>query len=91
MSKTNGKAEEVVDENVVRVGSPLSLPYAYIPYYSVSDARKKAADKNSGLDPNKTLYVFEPGVPVGYRIVAYPILMNKPEPETQEGWATDGE
>ena len=82
MSRTNGKTEEdVVDGNVVRVGSTLSLPYAYIPYYSVRAAREKAAVVGSGLDPNKTLYIFEPGVPAGYKIVAYPILMTKPEVE----------
>lgn len=79
MSKTNGKTEDITDENTVRVGSPLGLPYAYIPYYSVRDARERAAVEGSGLDPNKTLYVFEPGVPAGYRIVAYPIQMEKPE------------
>lgn len=81
MAKSNGTKPKKVDTNWVRVNSPLSLPYLYIPYYSVAEARAKASAKDSGLDPNKTLYVFEPGVPMGYRIVAYPLQMVKPEEE----------
>ena len=72
MAKSNGKAEENYD-NVVMVSSPTALPYKYIPYYSIANARVN--------HPEDTLYVFEPGKPVGYKIVAFPIQMNKPENE----------
>jgi hypothetical protein len=75
MAKSNGKQEED-NTNIVRVGSVLSLPYAYIPYHSIANARVN--------HPEDTLYVFEPGKPVGYKIVAFPILMNKPE-DGEEG------
>jgi hypothetical protein len=78
MAKSNGKTEDVYDENVVVVPAPTALPYSYIPYSSVSEARAAAAWDNR-LDPNKTLYVYEAEAPAGYKIVAYPILMEKPE------------
>ena len=68
MPKSNRNAED--DNNVVRVSSTLDLPYAYIPYYNIEHARAK--------HPDAKLYVFEPGAPAGYRIVAFPILMTKP-------------
>lgn len=72
MSKSNGTKEEDYT-NTVRVGSTLSLPYVYIPYTSIANARIK--------HPNDKLYVFEPGAPAGYKIVAFPVQMEKPEVE----------
>lgn len=74
MAKSNGKEEDYT--NVVLVAKTTELPYAYIPYHSIENARIK--------HPNDTLYVFEPGVPAGYKIVAFPIQMHKPE-VNQEG------
>lgn len=79
MSKSNGNTE---DTNVIGVGAPTELPYSFIPYHSVAAARAAANRKDSGLDPNKTLYVFEAKY-AGVKIVAYPILMVKPEPEEE--------
>lgn len=76
MSQSNGKTEE--QANVVRVSAPTSLPYTYIPYFSVEAARAAARRPDSSLDPQKTLYVFEAKY-AGVVIVAYPILMTKPE------------
>lgn len=81
MSKSKSNGIETYDENVVRVSKPTELPYSYIPYYSVSNARVN--------HPDDKLYVYEPGVPVGYRIVAFPIQMEKPKEEETDG--TDGE
>jgi hypothetical protein len=72
MAKSNGKAEESY-ENVVLVAKTTDLPYAYIPYHNIANARVN--------HPEDTLYVFEPGKPAGYKIVAFPILMTKPEEE----------
>lgn len=74
MAKSNGKKEENYD-NTVRVGSTTSLPYAYIPYTSIADARIK--------HPDDKLYIYEPGVPAGYKIVALPVQMEKPEEEVE--------
>jgi hypothetical protein len=74
MSKSNGKrTSEVYDDKVVLVDSPLDLPYSYIPYYSLASARVN--------HPDDTLYVYEPGAPMGYRIIAFPVTMFKPKPE----------
>lgn len=70
MSKNNDGVEEY-DDNIQRVGSPRGLPYSYIPYHSIARARVN--------HPNDLLYVFEPGSPVGYKIVAYPLQMTKPK------------
>ncbi len=71
------------DKNIIRVGTPKGLPYIYIPFTNIELARQKY--------PTDTLYLFEPGVPTGYRIVAVPILMNKPEPKTDTGLSVDGD
>lgn len=85
MSRTNGKTEDVYDENVVVVNKTTDLPFSYIPYGSVNEARAKANAKDSGLDPTKTLYVYEAEAPAGYKIVAYPVLMTDPEKEVTNG------
>jgi hypothetical protein len=74
MSK-NDKVE-TYDENVVLVSDPRALPYAHIPFTSVAAARAK--------HPGSTLYVYEGKAP-GWKIVAYPILMSKPEEVANEG------
>jgi hypothetical protein len=73
MAKSNGKTPEENYDNVVLVGSTTQLPYTYIPYYNIANARVN--------HPEDTLYVYEPGVPAGYKIVAFPIQMTKPEVE----------
>ncbi len=75
MAKSNGKSEEDYT-NVALVAKTTELPYAYIPYTSIANARIK--------HPTDTLYVFEPGVPAGYKIVAFPIQMEKPKEEEAE-------
>lgn len=75
MSRSNGKHAEENYDNTVLVSSTTRLPYAYIPYTSIADARAK--------HPDAALYVFEPGVPAGYKIVAFPVLMEKPEEEVE--------
>ena len=71
MAKSNGKKPEEDYSNVVMVNKTTELPYTYIPYYTIADARIK--------HPDAKLYVFEPGQPMGYKIVAFPIHMEKPE------------
>ena len=68
MTKSNDKSENY--DGVVRVTKTIELPYTYIPYSSIEAAR--------AMHPNDTLYVFEPGSPAGYKIVAFPIQMTKP-------------
>ena len=80
MAKSNGNGKEDYT-NVVRVSKTTELPYTYIPYYNISNARVN--------HPNDTLYVFEPGSPAGYKIVAFPIQMKKPEVNQEEVEATD--
>lgn len=62
---------EIYDDNVVVVSKITDLPYAYIPFSSFRDARIKY--------PNAKLYVYEGKSPVGYKIVALPIRIKKPE------------
>jgi hypothetical protein len=62
--------------NVVRIDSTTSLPHIFIPYHSVTAARAK--------HPDGKLYVFEPGVPAGFRIVAFPVFMTKEDAEKAE-------
>jgi hypothetical protein len=69
MSKSNGS--ETYDDDVVVVSKVTELPYAHIPYSSVAAARAK--------HPDSKLYVYEGKAPAGYKIVAFPILMTKPE------------
>ena len=69
MSKSNGS--ETHDDNVVVVSKVTELPYAHIPYGSVAAARVK--------HPHDTLYVYNGKAPAGYQIVAFPILLTKPE------------
>lgn len=71
MAKSNGKKAEEDYTNVVVVKTMLELPYSYKPYYTIASARVD--------HPDDTLYVFEPGKPVGYKIVAFPVQMEKPE------------
>ena len=71
MAKSNGKKPEEDYTNTVRVDKTTELPYSYIPYYSIANARVN--------HPDDKLYVFEPGSPAGYKIVAFPIQMEKPE------------
>lgn len=73
MAKSNGKKPGEDYTNVVLVGSTTQLPYTYIPYYSIANARVN--------HPDDVLYVFEPGIPAGYKIVAFPIQMEKPKVE----------
>lgn len=61
---------ETYDDNVEIVEKVIHLPYAYVPYSSFRAAR--------AANPDAKLYIFEPGAPVGYKIVALPILMNAP-------------
>lgn len=78
MSRSNGSKQEEDYTNVVVVSSTLDLPWSYIPYDSVTDARAAANKRDSLLDPNKTLYVFEAKY-AGVKIVAYPVQMEKPK------------
>jgi hypothetical protein len=59
--------------NVVTVSSPTHLPYSYIPFHTVEQARL--------VYPDATLYVYVGIAPKGWQIVAYPITMTKPEEE----------
>jgi hypothetical protein len=79
-SKSNGNTPDVYDENVVVVNKTTELPFAYIPYRRVDEARAAAAWDNR-LDPNKTLYVYEQEY--GGKIVAYPIHMTDPNKEKE--------
>jgi hypothetical protein len=56
---------------VIKVENPKYLPYKYLPYETVERARIN--------HPCDTLYVYEAEAPKGYKIVAFPVLLNKPE------------
>jgi hypothetical protein len=71
MSKVKfSSKEEEYDERVTVVEKTTDLPYSFIPYSTVTQARIN--------HPDDVLYVYE-GQPAGYKIVAFPILMVKPE------------
>jgi hypothetical protein len=66
---------------VIDVSKTTELPYIHIPFRSVEAAREKLQLwKNSGrnVDPEATLYRYT-GKPEGWQIVAYPIVLVKPE------------
>lgn len=75
MSKRTNNGVEQYDENVVVVSNITDLPFTYIPYHSYERARVN--------HPNDVLYIFEGRLP-GYKIVAFPILMNKPEEKVDD-------
>jgi hypothetical protein len=76
MAKSNGNSTEENYENVVIVAKTTDLPYAYLPYDTIRAARVKY--------PDEKLYVYEGQAPAGYKIVAVPILMQKPEEDDNE-------
>jgi hypothetical protein len=59
------------ENNVVTVSNPNLLPYSYLPYLTVEQARVK--------HPVGTLYVYVGIAPKGWQIVAFPVMMEKPE------------
>jgi hypothetical protein len=73
MSRVNGKstAADIYDDMVVLVSDPLDLPYRYVSYETVKHARVN--------HPDDKLYVFEGKYPKGYKIVAFPLVMLRPE------------
>jgi hypothetical protein len=73
MSKANGHRVETYDDNIVLVTKITELPYKYIPFDTFIGARFK--------HPDSTLYIYEGKAPVGYKIVAFPILLEKPKEE----------
>lgn len=73
---TQGNVQTNCTPREIVVTSTTSLPYSYIPYSSVAHARIN--------HPCETLYVYNGKAPAGYQIVAFPVLMKKPE-KNQEG------
>ena len=65
------QADEVIIIHDVR-----QLPYVHIPYHSIEHARSK--------HPTGTLYHFKSLVKQGWQIVAWPVVMLKPE-ESEDG------
>jgi hypothetical protein len=61
---------------VITVTATTRLPYKYIPYDSIERARVN--------HPCDTLYIYEALAPKGYKIVAFPVVLNKPEDEDEQ-------
>jgi len=71
------------ETDVVTINDIRQLPHIYIPYDSVEHARSK--------HPEGAIYHFKSLVKQGWQIIAWPLVMTKPEPKTQEGWETENE
>ena len=75
MSRKNGHAE-TYDDNVVLVTKVTELPYSYEPFDTYLGARAKY--------PDAKLYIYEGQAPAGWKIVAKPVQMVKPEEDEDE-------
>lgn len=75
MPKSKYMLQEVEDNNVVQVNSTLELPWKYIPYQTLAQARHK--------HPTDTLYVYV-GQKPGWQIIAFPVVMFEPK-EVEDG------
>jgi hypothetical protein len=73
MSMTETNVQTDCTPIIVDVFEMTDLPYVYQPYNSIEAARAK--------HPCSPIYVFHGKAPKGWKIIAHPVILQKPEKE----------